>query len=210
MSKRSSSRRRQATVREPMLRIIGGRLRGRPILYSGDRRTRPMKQRIREAIFNLLGTAVEGAYVIDLFAGTGALTWEAISRGAIGGTLIERHFPTVQLIKKNAEVFAVLDRIAVHGGDTFLWAQQQTALQQLPRCRWIVFCCPPYDFYVDRTDAMLDLVQRLAAAAPGDSQLVVESDRRFDTCQLPDTLAWDIRTYRPAVVAVGEKTCAHT
>src|SRR5919199_1250279 len=76
------------------LRIIGGTLRGRKIKYSGDVRTRPMKDRVREAVFNLLGPQVSGSHAIDLFAGTGALGFEAISRGALRATFIERHYPT--------------------------------------------------------------------------------------------------------------------
>ncbi len=61
-----------------VLRIIGGVHRGRKLEYSGDPRTRPMKDRVREAVFNLLGPDVAGKYVIDLFAGTGALGLEAL------------------------------------------------------------------------------------------------------------------------------------
>ncbi len=88
------------------LRVIGGTLRGQPIRYLGDPRTRPMKQRVREAAFNLLGSLVEGAHVLDLFAGTGALTWEAISRGARSATLLERHFPSARLVQQNAQNWA--------------------------------------------------------------------------------------------------------
>src|SRR6478735_6302833 len=83
------------------LRIIGGSLRGRKIEYSGDARTRPMKDRVREAVFNLLGYSVEGTHVIDLFAGTGAMAIEAISRGATKAICIERHYPTAKLIEKS-------------------------------------------------------------------------------------------------------------
>ena len=78
------------------MRIIGGKFRGRKLEYSGDLRTRPMKDRVREALFNLLGNAVEGKIAIDLFAGTGALGLEALSRGASRAVFIERHRPTAQ------------------------------------------------------------------------------------------------------------------
>src|SRR5262245_7614130 len=74
--------REQADREPPELRIIGGTLRHRKLLYSGDQRTRPMKDRVREAVFNLVGPDVVGQHAIDLFAGTGALGFEAISRGA--------------------------------------------------------------------------------------------------------------------------------
>ncbi len=66
------------------VRIIGGQLRGRRINYSGDARTRPMKDRLREAIFNLIGPSIRGKHVLDLFAGTGALALEALSRAPTG------------------------------------------------------------------------------------------------------------------------------
>ena len=75
------------------LRIIGGEFRGRRLHYSGDRRTRPMKDRLREAVFNLIGPDIRGKHAIDLFAGTGALALESLSRGAKSATLIEQHHP---------------------------------------------------------------------------------------------------------------------
>ncbi len=78
------------------LRIIGGEFRHRHLHYSGDLRTRPMKDRLREAIFNLIGPEIRGKHAIDLFAGTGALGLEAISRGAARATLIEQHHPTAE------------------------------------------------------------------------------------------------------------------
>ncbi len=82
------------------VRIIGGKFRGRKLEYSGDLRTRPMKDRVREALFNLLGHAVEGKVAIDLFAGTGALALEALSRGASRAVLVEQHRPTAQTIRQ--------------------------------------------------------------------------------------------------------------
>ena len=79
--------------RDTELRIIGGHFRGRKLRYHGDPVVRPMKHRVREAIFNLISTEAAGRHVIDLFAGTGALGIEALSRGATSATFIERHVP---------------------------------------------------------------------------------------------------------------------
>src|SRR6478672_723645 len=95
------------------LRIIGGSMRGRKLEYSGDMRTRPMKDRVREAVFNLLGYSVNGAHVIDPFAGTGAMAIEAISRGAAQATCIERHYPTSKLIERGARDLGIADRFTV-------------------------------------------------------------------------------------------------
>jgi 16S rRNA (guanine966-N2)-methyltransferase len=184
------------------LRIVGGSLRGRKLAYSGDARTRPMKDRLREAIFNLLGPAVKDKHAIDLFAGTGALGLEAISRAAARATCIEQHFPTAALIRQNAEALGVGDRCQVHGGDAFIWIQRLAGIGDEP---WLAFCCPPYAFYVDRQSQMLAMIQRLLDRAPAESILVVESDDRFEMRLLPQADRWTIRQYSPAVVAIYRK-----
>src|SRR5262249_7572553 len=125
------------------LRIIGGSLRGRKLQYSGSERTRPMKDRVREAVFNLLGPGIGGSHAIDLFAGTGALGLEALSRGAARATFIERHLPTLKLIEQNADTLGVRERADVVFGDAFLWTAQFQPGNPTPL---IVFCSPPYDF----------------------------------------------------------------
>ncbi len=181
------------------LRIIGGRLRGRKLLYGGDRRVRPMKDRVREAIFNLVGPAVKGKHAVDLFAGTGALGLEALSRGAARATLIEQHFPSAEIIRQNVAALGLTDLVQIATGDVFIW---QKRCPELSPTAWLVFCSPPYDLYVERTDAMLELIDGLMRSAPAESIFVVESDERFDFGLLPDAPAWDVRPYPPAVVGV--------
>ncbi|MCU0960290.1 MAG: RsmD family RNA methyltransferase [Pirellulaceae bacterium] len=188
------------------LRIIGGSLRGRPIAYTGDPRTRPMKQRVREAVFNLVGHRVVGTHALDLFAGTGALAWEALSRGAVRATLIERHFPTVRLIRQNAAALGLADRVSVVAGDAFVWAPQLPATPPLCEAAlpWLLFCAPPYSLYVGEAPALMALLSALASRAPNQSVFVVEADERFDPALLPASCQWDIRGYPPAVIAVGD------
>ena len=107
------------------LRIIGGKFRGRRLHYSGDLRTRPMKDRLREAIFNLIGPAIRGKHALDLFAGTGALALEAISRGAARATLIEQHNPTADIIRQNIAELGLEQQAEVVVGNTFIWWQRQ-------------------------------------------------------------------------------------
>lgn len=184
------------------VRIIGGKHRGRTLQYSGDLRTRPMKDRVREAVFNLIGPDIKSAYAIDLFAGTGALGLEALSRGAVGVTLIERHLPTTKIIEQNAATIGVKELTKVIFGDAFRWAKNPTAPADRP---WVVFCSPPYEFYVSRQQEMLELIGRLIEKAPTGSTLVIESDEQFDMHLLPPEIDWDVRQYPPAVVAIGTK-----
>jgi len=199
------------------LRVIGGRFRGRKLAYSGDLRTRPMKDRVREALFNLLGRSVSGKVAIDLFAGTGALALEALSRGAASAVAIEMHRPTARLIEENAVTLGIRahrapcddapraerdECIEVVTANTFHWARQLPDLGDRP---WVVFCSPPYEFYVQRQGEMLELLNHLIEAAPAESLFAVEADERFDFDLLPDCKAWDIRRYLPAVLGIWEK-----
>ena len=181
------------------LRIIGGQFRGSKLRYSGRFETRPMKERIREAIFNLVGPSVQGTHAIDLFAGTGALGLEAISRGAQSATLIERHVPTGKVIRGNAAHLGIEDRTDVVAANTFIWIRQQPELPALP---WCVFCSPPYSFYQEHRDELLTLIERLLAQAPAESMFVVEADQHFDFALLPRAEQWTVRAYAPAVVGI--------
>jgi 16S rRNA (guanine966-N2)-methyltransferase len=183
-------------------RIIGGTLRGRKLHYSGDPRTRPMKDRVREALFNRLGPSVRGKQAIDLFAGTGALGLEAISRGAAGAVLVERHFPTAELIRQNAQALGVARQCQVMPANTLLWPKRWPPLPAGP---WIVFCSPPYDFYVDHLEAMLAVVSGLIGRMATGSIFCVEADERFDFAKLPHSGDWDVRAYPPAMVGIWHK-----
>jgi 16S rRNA (guanine(966)-N(2))-methyltransferase RsmD len=184
------------------VRIIGGQFRGRKLLYIGHLRTRPMKDRVREAVFNLLGPDVVDTLAIDLFAGTGALGLEAISRGARRAIFVEQHFPTARVIRQNATLLGIADRVEVVSANVFLWVTTATIDAAAP---WLVFCSPPYAYYVERQPDMLALVGGLVDRAPAHSVFVIESDARFDTSLLPASPTWDVRSYPPAVVAIGRR-----
>jgi 16S rRNA (guanine966-N2)-methyltransferase len=199
--KRSQRRQDQSPPAEATVgvRIIGGLLRGRKLRYSGDPRTRPMKDRVREAVFNLVGPAIKGKHAIDLFAGTGALGVEALSRGAVRATFLERHIPTAKQIERVLAELDMANAGQVFAANTFLWFARHPDLGPDP---WVLFCSPPYDFYVERPSEMLQLIGQTMRDSPSGSLLVVEADERFDFAQLPSPEEWDIRTYPPAVVGI--------
>ena len=192
---------RDRESRESRLRIIGGQLRGRAFDYDGHLATRPMKDRVREAVFNLIGPAVVDKLVIDLFAGTGALAFESLSRGARRAILIEQRFPTVRIININAQQLGLVPQVEVIAGDAFFWSRK---LQSPDPISWLVFCCPPYDLFLSAGEPMRALLNDLVDRAPHGSVFVVECDKRFSTDELPTRVSWDVRQYPPAVVAIGE------
>ena len=183
------------------VRIIGGSFRGRTLAYSGDARTRPMKDRVREAMFNLLAERIRGKHAIDLFAGTGVLGLEALSRGASKASLIERHLPTAKLIEQNAKTIGVSDQVEVCFSDAFVWGKRFVPVGE----PLAVFCSPPYEFYVRRQADVLRLIGDLWGKSPVSSLIVVEADEQFDFGLLPARDLWFVRAYPPAVVGIAEK-----
>lgn len=99
------------------LRIIGGEWRGRRLRFAGGAGLRPTADRNRETLFNWLQPHIAGSRCLDLFAGSGALGFEAASRGAGHVLLVERHRRTLAALQENIGLLAADDRVTVHGGD---------------------------------------------------------------------------------------------
>jgi len=157
-----------------------------------------MKDRVRETLFDLLGVRVGGATALDLFAGTGALGFEALSRGAGRAIFAERHFPTADLLRMSARELGVADRCEVRPGDVLLWPKR---MPDLPGdAPWLAFVSPPWSMFAERTAELMALVAAVVAAAPAGSTVVVESDASFDPAALPGPLAWETRPISPAVL----------
>ncbi|MCL2347332.1 MAG: RsmD family RNA methyltransferase [Planctomycetaceae bacterium] len=200
----------QPGEKEPLgLRVIGGRLRGSKLLYSGDNRVRPMKDRTREAVFNLINVAVNGKHVIDLFAGTGALAVEALSRGAKSASIIEVHLATMRNLRQNIEAFQLDEKCCLIQADAFYLAKRQNELFVPAGIPWLVFCSPPYEFYVSKQKEMLEMLKSLYDGAPDGSVFVIESDHRFDfdLLQLSDENDLRRRSYPPAEIGIYRKDC---
>ena len=177
-------------------RIVGGHLRGRKLIYSGDPLTRPMKDRVREAVFNLVGPDVKGKHALDLFAGTGALGFEAISRGAARATFLERHFPTADLIRQTAAELGVAAQCQVIAANTFIWAKRDLPADEPP---WVVFVSPPWSLFREQAAEMIELVSIFVERSPAGSMIVVEADEPFDFATLPQAGRLGC-AYMPAVV----------
>jgi 16S rRNA (guanine966-N2)-methyltransferase len=126
------------------MRIVGGRFRGRALAAPGDARTRPTSDRVREAVFNILahgiaGFDLEGARVLDLFAGTGALGLEALSRGAAFCLFVEEDAETRALVRRNVEALGLT-------GVTKIFRRDATTLGPVGRQGGftLAFLDPPY------------------------------------------------------------------
>lgn len=111
----------------PFMRIIAGKYRSRILKSLKGLALRPTSDRLRETLFNVLGPGVVGSRFLDVFAGTGAIGIEALSRSAADVTFIENHAPAAKLIRQN------LDTLKITTGYTVLTADAHTAFQNSPR-----------------------------------------------------------------------------
>ena len=148
---------------------MSGAAKGRRLASPAGEATRPTPNRVREAVFNSLYSldAIEGARVLDLYAGTGALGIEALSRGAAEAVFVESDPAVAAVLRSNLETTGLADRAAVMVTDA------DTALAGLARegRRFdLALADPPYAF-----DAWPDLLSRVPAEL-----VVVESDRAVD------------------------------
>lgn len=103
------------------VRIIGGRWRGTRLAVPASPGLRPSSDRVRETLFNWLMPALPGARVLDLFAGTGALGWEALSRGAAHAVLVERDPALARALRETSMRLSAQDRAEVVAGDGVAW-----------------------------------------------------------------------------------------
>jgi 16S rRNA (guanine966-N2)-methyltransferase len=162
------------------VRVVAGRLGGRRLQAPRGRDTRPTSDRVREALFSMLehsgpGGAgpLDGARVLDLFAGSGALAIEALSRGAETATLVERDARAIAVIRANLRALELTDEEAL-----VVHAPAHVALRDASArgdAYDLVLLDPPYR---DAPALGRELSQALPAVLAPDARVVVESDRR--------------------------------
>jgi len=132
------------------MRVIAGAFGGRRLRTPRGRHVRPSGERLREAWFSILGPRLDGARVLDLFAGSGALGLEALSRGAVHADFVERHRAALTALQANIAALGVHTRCTVHRAEALPFAARLAAAAYD-----IAFADPPYS-----SDAAQQLVAR--------------------------------------------------
>ncbi len=148
---------------------------------------------VKQAIFNLVGPGVDGAHVLDLFAGSGALGIEALSRGAAGVTFVDHQARGLAILRQNLDVLGLKERAHVVRGDVVRWLEASP--DQIKRAG-LVFLDPPYD------DIVLDRALRVLDRGLDDAVVVAEHSRRH---QLPSLARLKLdreRRYGDTIVTV--------
>lgn len=179
-------------------------MRGRKVRYNGDRSTRPMRDSVRESLFNLIGQRIKQAIVFDPFGGTGVLAIESISRGARSAVTMEQNRRTLEQIRRNVTDLELDDRVSLTAGDAFrgLGALMQQAHTEHPETPWVFLMCPPYEMFESRLKDLNRMICFAATTHPL-GVLVAECDNHFDTAELTPA-QWDVRKYGITQLAVTD------
>lgn len=156
------------------MRVVAGVAGGRRLLAPAGRKVRPTSERVREALFNSLGSldVVAGATVVDLFAGTGALGIEALSRGAASATFVDADARAVAAIEENLRVTGLGDRARVVHSDVMRFLGGLSAEEAIFD---IAFADPPYSF--DAWPALLAAVPARLVAIEARTHVVLDEER---------------------------------
>ncbi len=149
------------------LRVAGGEARGRRL--KAPKGIRPTQGMVKEAIFNLVGPGIAGVHVLDLFAGSGALGIEALSRGAAGVTFVDREPRGLAILRQNLDTLDLKARARVVRGDVVRWLEESP--DEIKRAGF-VFMDPPYE------DAVLDRALKAIDRESSEATVVVEHSRR--------------------------------
>ena len=150
------------------MRVVAGSFKGRRLQAPRGVRTRPTSDRVREAVFSLLGD-VGSARALDLYAGSGALGIEALSRGAASVTFVDQQPRGLAILRQNLDALGFKERAHIVRGDVVRWLESSPEAVRTAR---FVFLDPPYD------DVVLDRALQALDRQPTEGIVLAEHSRR--------------------------------
>ncbi|MHB1672083.1 MAG: 16S rRNA (guanine(966)-N(2))-methyltransferase RsmD [Acidiferrobacter sp.] len=180
-----------ASPKGARVRLIAGHWRGRLLAFPPEPGLRPTPDRVRETLFNWLGPRLAGARCLDLFAGSGALGFEALSRGAASSTLVDTNPAVVTALRENRARLGCEAKVVASGALEFLAAQEAAAFD-------VIFLDPPFAAGL-LVDALTIIRARRILVRTG---LVYIESAAADGFELPPDLQWHRRS-RAGNVAFG-------
>lgn len=172
------------------LRIIAGTFGGRTIVTSDSYKTHPMGDRIRSSLFNILGD-ISGLRVLDAFAGSGSLGFEALSRGAIAVDFIERDRQAQRVIEQNIALLGVNEAVKLYRCSVAQWDENHAEPQGFD----LIFADPPYN------DLQLSTVFRLKNHLNPKGLMILSYPGRESTPTVNGVVVVDNRSYGDAALA---------
>ena len=183
------------------IRIVAGSLRGRKLTCTVDANLRPTPQRVREALFSILGNAVPERPFIDIFAGTGVIGLEAVSRGASSVLFVERDFRLIADLERHIDEFDLGESARIARTDVYRWIERW----EPPNEPVTLFLSPPFRDYEQRLDELLSAIAQLQERVRPGSVIVVQAESKATLDNLPARPTWDERRYGRNVLLIWVK-----
>lgn len=189
------------------MRIIAGEFGGRKLLAPPSDATRPITDRAKQSLFDILAPDLPDALVYDCFAGTGSMGLECLSRGGRFCTFFEVHRPTVARLNQNIVALGAGDRSRIVPGDLFRWFNQSTVGPASTGASGadIVFLDPPYRFLRDHSDEILHLALHLSHGHLRSNATVIFRHDSRDMLELPNLTRYDQREYGEMTIELLRK-----
>ena len=157
------------------MRVIAGTYRSRTLRSLKGLALRPTSDRLRETLFNILGPSVEGTTFVDLYAGTGAVGIEALSRGARAAIFVEKHKPAASLIRRNLDSLEIKAGVEILGMDVLCGLER---LEERKVHSQFVFLDPPYAETLEY-EKVLEFLGDSLLLAPGGRVIAEHSNKRI-------------------------------
>jgi 16S rRNA (guanine(966)-N(2))-methyltransferase RsmD len=183
------------------VRIIAGEFRGRRLLdperLSGDSVTRPITDRVKQSLFDILTPVLTDAIVYDCFAGTGSMGLESISRGAAKATFFEKDRSALARLQKNIATLGIQDRCRVIAVDLFKWFAASEAAQDRID---VIFLDPPYRFLREKSQELKTLSENISQRHLKPDGVIIFRHERGDELELPAFRCVDRREYGSMVL----------
>jgi 16S rRNA (guanine966-N2)-methyltransferase len=182
---------RGIVIMRTQIRIVAGSLRGRKLTCTVNPNLRPTPQMVREALFSILGNAVPDRPFFDVFAGTGVVGLESLSRGASSVTFVERDVRLIGELESHIEQFGVGESARIVRGDVYRWIERW----QPPAEPVNIFLSPPFADFARRLDEMLQLLKLTQDTIHTNSVLILQAETTAVLDEVARNGDWDIRRY---------------
>jgi 16S rRNA (guanine966-N2)-methyltransferase len=176
------------------MRIIAGTHRGRLLLAPAGQATRPITDRAKQSLFDILAPLLEGAVVYDCFAGTGSMGLECLSRGAKAAVFFESDRSAVSLLRKNIAALGLGAQSTVVDSDIFRWFAAEHDAPLAGRIG-LIFLDPPYRFLRERGEELQALARKMVDRHLQAEGAIVFRHDAADALPLPGLEPYDVRSY---------------
>lgn len=173
------------------VRIVAGTLRGRKVGCVVNPDLRPTPQMVREAYFSILGNAIPDRPFVDIFAGTGVVGIEALSRGASAAHFVERDPQSAKDIESHLRTFNLTRQAKLYRTDAYRWVAAWIA----PKEPVNVFLSPPFADLTTKTDDLINALRTLQTKVAEDSVIVVQTETGSPLDEHDFMRDWEVRRY---------------